>query len=73
MADQMKRGRWSLWRAFLLGAVLGALVGVAWGSLDYGAFDVAYLSNHVLGVALMGGALFVALAAFLNWRRRNPL
>jgi hypothetical protein len=65
--------RWHLGRAFLLGAFIGALAGAVWSWIDYGGFDVAYMSNHVLGGVFMSGVAFAAVAGLLNWRRRNPL
>lgn len=64
---------WRPGRAFLLGAFIGALAGAAWGWIDYGRFEIGYMSNHVLGGLFMCGVAFLAVAAFMNWRRRNPL
>lgn len=64
---------WHLGRAFLLGAVAGALVGAIWSWIDYGSFEIGYMSNHVLGGLFIAGFLFLAIAALVNWRRRNPL
>jgi len=66
-------GRWRLSWAFALGAVAGALAGLAWGWIDYGTFDIARFSNYVVGCAVMGGFGFLALAALRNWARRNPV
>jgi hypothetical protein len=65
--------RWNLWRAFLVGAVPGALWGALWSWIDYGDFALGYMSNHVLGGLFMCGAAFLAVASSLNWRKRNPL
>lgn len=64
---------WHLGRAFLLGAVIGAVAGAVWSWIDYGGFEIGYMSNHVLGGLFMCGTAFLAVAAFMNWRRRNPL
>lgn len=68
-----ERQRWHPGRAFLLGALIGALAGAVWSWIDYGGFDIAYMSNHVLGGFFMCGIAFAAAAAFMNWRKRNPL
>ena len=72
MASRIASG-WSLPYAFLAGAVLGAVVGFIWGAIDYGAFDIAFFYNHVLGGIYIVGFLFTAAAAIANWCRRNPL
>jgi hypothetical protein len=69
----MNSRRWHLGRAFLLGAAIGAVTGAAWSWLDYGGFEVGYMSNHVLGGLFMCGVAFLAVAAFINWWRKNPL
>ena len=72
-APETPGGAWSLWRAFLLGAALGALIGFAVGWMRYGAFEPGHFANHVLGGLLLVGVACVALAAMRNWLRRNPV
>lgn len=67
------RGRWPLSWAFGLGAVVGALAGLVWGWIDYGTFDPARFSNHVVGGIVLAGLAFLAVAAVRNWFRRNPM
>lgn len=63
----------SVGRAFLLGAAVGAVLGLVWGWVDYDEFEIAFFYNHVLGSAFILGAVFAGVAALANWRRRNPL
>ena len=65
--------RWSLGRAFTGGALAGALAGIFWGWFDYGAFDIRFFYNHVLGGALILGALSLLVASLRNWSKRNPM
>jgi hypothetical protein len=73
MPLRLTNSRWSLGRAFLAGAAVGVVVGMIWGTLDYGAFDPRFYYNHILGSIFILGILFVAVAAFLNWNRRHSL
>ncbi|WP_163272564.1 nitrate reductase [Chelativorans alearense] len=59
--------------AFVLGALLGAVIGAIWGTLDYGAFEIGYLYNYVLGFGLITGFTCLALMALFLWKRQNPL
>lgn len=60
------------WRAFLSDAVVGAVIGGVRETIDYGKFDIGDLSNHVLGSVFIFGFAFMAAAALVNWRKRNP-
>lgn len=67
-----ERQRWHPGRAFALGGLLGALGGAVWSWIDYGGFEIAYMSNHVLGGIFICAIVFAAAAALMNWRARNP-
>ena len=71
--NEPTRTRWSLPKAFLTGAAIGAAIGALASWVDYGAFDTGYMFNHVLGGLFIVGVAFLGLAALINWRRRNPL
>lgn len=57
----------------MLGALLGVAAGFAWGWLDYGQPDIRFMYGHVLGLALIFGAVAAAIATAVNWMRRNPM
>jgi hypothetical protein len=71
--DPPRYHRWSLGKAFLAGALAGALAGIFWGWFDYGAFDIRFFYNHVLGGALILGVLSFLVAFIRNWSKRNPM
>lgn len=71
--DPLRYRRWSLGKAFLAGALAGALAGTFWGWVDYGAFDIRFFYNHVLGGALILGTLSFLVAFVRNWLKRNPM
>jgi hypothetical protein len=68
-----RSGRWSPLRALLIGGLVGAILGVFWGWIDYGALEIGYLYNHVIGGAVLLGAVCCLVALLRNWRMRNPM
>jgi hypothetical protein len=65
--------KWNIWFAFLIGGVLGAVLGAARGVIVYGQFDIGFLFNHVLGGFFLVGTFFLAVAFVRNWFRRHPV
>ena len=59
--------------AFCIGALVGVPVGMVWSWFDYGAFELGYMSNHVIGAALICGLLAMGIIALRRWLRRNPV
>ncbi|UIJ33024.1 nitrate reductase (plasmid) [Cereibacter azotoformans] len=59
--------------SFLLGALVGIPIGMIWSWLDYGSFELGYMSNHVLGAALMAGLIALGITLLRRWLRRNPM
>lgn len=49
------------------------MIGAIASWVDYGAFDIGYMFNYVLGGFFIFGFVFLGVAALFNWRRRNPL
>lgn len=68
-----RRDRWRLGRSIAVGAVAGGVSGLALGWMDYGHFDIRFMSNHVIGGIVLGGVAFALIAAAMNWMKRNPL
>lgn len=66
-------GRAPLVVSFLLGALMGIPIGMIWSWLDYGSFELGYMSNHVLGAALMAGLIALGITLLRRWLRRNPM
>jgi hypothetical protein len=50
-----------------MGALVGIPIGMIWSWFDYGAFELGYMSNHVVGAAFFTGLLAVGAEAL---RRR---
>jgi multisubunit Na+/H+ antiporter MnhB subunit len=65
--------QWSLAAFALAGALLGVVIGLLWGWLDYGRPDLGFMYGHVIGLAAICAALGLAVAAVRNWARRNPM
>ncbi len=65
--------RWSPARAFLLGAVIGSIIGIIRGWQFYGTIDAGYFYNHVLGGLFIGGIFFAIIVMLLNWIKKNPV
>jgi hypothetical protein len=67
------RRQWSPARAFLLGAVIGSIVGILRGWQFYGTIDAGYFYNHVLGGLFIGGIVLTVIVMLMNWFKRNPV
>jgi hypothetical protein len=70
---QSAEPRWSPARAFLLGAVIGSIIGIMRGWQFYGTLDAGYFYNHVLGGLFIGGIVFMVIVMLVNWLKRNPI
>lgn len=78
MARQSSRignrsNQWSLIAFAVVGAVIGVMIGFAWGWLDYGRVEVSFMYGHVIGLAVICATMGLAIAAVRNWAKRNPM
>ncbi|WP_227590675.1 nitrate reductase [Cereibacter sphaeroides] len=48
-------------------------IGMVWSWVDYGSFQLGYMSNHVLGSALLVGLLALGITLLRRWLHRNPM
>lgn len=67
------RGWLSASVSFMLGALAGVPIGMIWSWVDYGSFQLGYMSNHVLGSALLVGLLALGITLLRRWLHRNPM
>lgn len=65
--------QWSPARAFILGALIGSIIGIIRGWQFYGTLDAGYFYNHVLGGLFIGGIILMVIAMLLNWLIRNRI